>query len=261
MGTKTLASRTQMALFAVFLFASACFAAPAMAAESSTSLKIIVYGASGRVGSRVVDEALSRGHRVTAVSRDPTRITHEHDRLTPVEGDVLDRASVARLVKGQDIVVVSVRGGLDDSGDPLMTVHRQAVEVIVPVLRNLGDSAPRLIFVGGAGSLEVKPGVIYADNIGFFGRMFIADFILQEIQGHILVLEYLRQVDDVRWTYISPPKDFEPGERSGNYRIGGDTMLKDVRGNSEISMEDYAVALVDEAENADFIGKRFSVAY
>jgi putative NADH-flavin reductase len=247
------------------VFIAAFLAGASLASEQvttdPTNLKLIVYGATGRVGSRVVDEALKRGHRVTAVSRDPARVTRKHQNLSAVQGNVLDPESVAALVNGQDVVVVSVRGNIDKSKDPEMTVHRVAAEVIVGVLRDMGDSAPRLIFVGGAGSLEVKPGVLYADNIPWLMRIVMPRSLRQEIDGHILTLEYLRKVDDVRWTYISPAKKFGPGERTGVYRIGGDQMLKDEKGRSIISMEDFSVALIDESENAQFVGKRFSVAY
>ena len=241
-------------LFAVFL------AAPSIAATEPTSelasQKLIVYGATGRVGSRVVNEALNRGHRVTAVSRDPTRIKHQHENLSAVKGDVLDSDSVAALVRGQDVVVVSVRGSVDKSKDPEKTVQRMAAEVVVNVLRDIGKDAPRLIYVGGAGSLEVEPGVLLVDDIFWLPR-----FIRQEIDGHVLTLEYLRKVNDVRWTYISPAKKFKPGKRTGKYRIGGDQMLLDKKGKSKISMEDFSVALIDEVEKPQFVGKRFSVAY
>ena len=236
-------------------------AAPVFATGSNSSgadsLKLIVYGATGRVGSRVVEEALNRGHRIKAVSRDPSRVTRKHENLLAAKGNVLDPDSVAELIAGQDVVVVAVRGSVDKSKKPEKTVHRMAAEVIVNVMREMGEMAPRLIFVGGAGSLEVKPGVLYADKLS----MFIPGFIRQEIKGHVLTLEYLRGVDDLRWTYISPAKKFKPGKRTGSYRVGGDQMLKDKKGKSRISMEDFAVALMDEAENPQFIGKRFSVAY
>jgi hypothetical protein len=220
-------------------------------------LNILVYGATGRVGSRVVNEALNRGHMVTAVSRDPTRIKQKHDKLSTAKGDVLDQESVAGLVSDQDVIVVSVRGSVDKSKDPEKTVHRMAVEILVGVLRGIGDSAPRLIFVGGAGSLEIEPGVLYAEDL----PKLMPGFIRQEIRGHLLTLEYLRTVDDVRWTYISPAKKFKPGKRTGVYRIGGDQMLFDKKGKSKISMEDYAVALIDEVENSAHVRQRFSVAY
>lgn len=246
-------------LIAVFLVGTS-FASGKMTTEPA-SLKLIVYGATGRVGSRVVDEALNRGYRVTAVSRDPVRVTRKHENLSAVQGNVLDPESVAALVDGQDVVVVSVRGRINKSNNPEKTVHRVAAEVVVGVLRDMGKIAPRLIFVGGAGSLEVKPGVLYADSIPWLMRMTMPRSLRQEIDGHVLTLEYLRNVDKVRWTYISPPKKFGLGKRTGIYRIGGDQMLKDEKGRSKISMEDFAVALIDEVENAQFIGKRFSVAY
>lgn len=220
-------------------------------------LKIIVYGATGRVGSRVVNEALERGHDVIAVSRDPTQIKQQHARLSTAKGDILDRDSVAGLISGQDVVVVSVRGSVAGSKAPEDTVHRMAADIVVGVLRKMGDSAPRLIYVGGAGSLEVEPGVLYADKL----PIFMPRFIRQEIEGHLLTLEFLRAADDVSWTYVSPARKFKPGKRTGIYRIGGDQMLLDKKGKSKISMEDYAVALIDEAENSAHVRKRFSVAY
>jgi len=230
-------------------------------AAPGDSLRVLVYGATGRVGSRVVAEALSRDHYVTAVSRDPDGVAQQHSNLSVVQGDIVDSESVARLVENQDVVVVSVRGSVDDSRDPENAVQRVAAEVLVGVLRGMGDSAPRLIYVGGAGSLEVEPGVTYADRIPRLARVFMPRSVRQEISGHVLALAYLREVDDVVWTYISPPKDFEPGEKTGEFRIGGDQMLLDENGQSIVSMEDFSVALIDEAENADFVGKRFTVAY
>lgn len=225
------------------------------------SLKIIVYGSTGQVGSRVVNEALNRGHQVTAVSRDPARVKQRHENLAAVRGDILDPESLADLVAGQDVIVVSVRGSADQSKDPDKATQRVAAELLVGVLRDMGDSAPRLIYVGGAGSLEVKPGVIYADSIRGIMRLMMPRSLRQEIRGQVLTLEYLRTVDDVRWTYISPAKKFKPGERTGIYRIGGNQMLKDAKGKSMISMEDFSVALIDEAETSGHVGTRFSVAY
>lgn len=230
-------------------------------ADSAAGLDIIVYGASGRVGSRVVTEALNRGHRVTAVSRDPERITTSHDNLSKVRGDILDIDSVESLIAGHDVVVVSVRGMSDDSKDPAKTVQRVGAEVLVEAMRSLGEGAPRMIYVGGAGSLEVAPGVLYADTIPRIAKLFMPRSAELEIQGHVLTLKYLRTVDDVAWTYISPPKRFGPGERTGHYRIGGDQMLIDENGRSAISMEDFAIAVVDEAESGRHVGQRFSVAY
>jgi len=256
MGIELKVSRLQVVVLIAVFLAGASFASDDIK-TGPASLKLIVYGATGRVGSRVVDEALNRGYRVTAVSRDPARVTRKHENLSAIQGNVLDPESVAALIDGQDVVVVSVRGSVDKSKDPEKTVHRMAAEILVGVLRGKGDSAPRLIFVGGAGSLEIEPGVLYAEDL----PKLMPGFIRQEIQGHLLTLEYLRTVDDVSWTYISPAKKFKPGKRTGIYRIGGDEMLLDKKGKSKISMEDFAVALIDEVENSAHVMERFSVAY
>ena len=227
-------------------------------AEDSVSLKILVYGATGKVGTHVVDEALERGHIVTAVSRDPSRITQQHQNLSAVAGDLLDSSSIASLLVDQDVVVISVRGIIGKSKNPEDAIQRIAVEKVVNVLREIGDDAPRLIHVGGSGTLEVEPGVLWADKIP---KLFVPKFLELEIQGQVLALEYLRTVTDVKWSYATPAKNFTNDERTGIFRIGGDTLLEDERGKSRISRADFAVAVIDEAENAAHIRKRFSVAY
>jgi len=230
-----------------------------VAAETaSKSFKILVYGATGKVGSQVVIEALNRGHIVTAVSRDPSRITLIHDNLSAVKGDVLDPESVASLVIDQDVVITSVRGVVGKSKDPHDAVQYIAVENVVNALRDLGESAPRLIHVGGSGSLEVKPGVIYADTLPM---VFIPRGLQTEIEAQVLTLKYLRSVTDVDWSYATPAKNFTNGKRTGIFRIGGDQLLESPGGRSRISRADFAVALIDEVENARFVQQRFSVAY
>jgi len=232
--------------------------ASAAQGEDVRSLSILMYGATGKVGSLTVDEALNRGHQVTAVSRDPSRIQTQHDHLKVVKGDLLDSDSIASLVAGQDVVIVSVRGIIGASKNPENTLQRIAVEKVIDVLRTMGDSSPRLIHVGGSGSLEVEPGVLYADKIP---TLFVPKFLETEIRGQILALEYLRTVTDVKWSYATPAKNFTNKKRTGVFRIGGDQLMEDKRGKSRISRADFAVALIDEAENAEHIQKRFSVAY
>ena len=227
----------------------------------SASQNIIVFGASGRVGSRVVKEALDRGHNVTSVSRSSSAASYLDGQVKTVQGDILDVTRVAELIVGQDVVVVSVRGSADKSNDAEKAIQRVAAEILVKTMRGMGASAPRLIYVGGAGSLEVRPGVSYAESIPGAMRIFMPRSLRQEIEGHVLTLEYLRTIDDVDWVYISPAKDFSPGKRTGAYRIGGDRMLENASGKSVISMEDYSLALVDEVENPRHHRVRFSVAY
>lgn len=237
---------------------SLMFGANVVDAEESESLNILVYGATGKVGSQVVTEALSRGHRIKAVSRDPSRVKLKHPNLVVVKGDLLDSASIVSLVVGQDVIILSVRGIIGKSKTPESALQRIAVEKVVNVLREIGEDAPRLIHVGGAGSLEVAPGVLYADKIP---KAFVPKKLELEIAGQVLALEFLRTVTDVRWSYATPAKNFTNGDRTGTFRIGGDQMLEDARGKSRISRADFAVALVNEAESAEHVRQRFSVAY
>jgi len=226
--------------------------------ETTTQLRILVYGATGKVGSLVVEEALQRGHLVTAVSRDPSRIEKQHENLSVVAGDLLDLQSVELLVEDKDVIIVSVRGMIGKDKNPENTLQYIAIGNVVGHLRIIGDGAARLIHVGGSGSLVVEPGVLYADKIP---RIFLPKSLELEIQGQVLTLEFLRTVDDVDWSYATPAKNFTNGERTGEFRIGGDELMEDDRGKSRISRADFAVALIDEAEKADHVQQRFSVAY
>ena len=155
-------------------------------------------------------------------------------------------------------MVISVRGVVEDSGRPEDSIVFRGVSNAVGAFRRIGQDPPRLIHVGGAASLEVKPGVLLADRLP---RIFMPGQLEQEVDGQVLVLEYLRGVDDVAWTYITPPRNLKRGSRKGVYRIGGDALMEDTRGNSSITRADFAVAVIDEAEQAAHIRERISVAY
>ncbi len=229
-----------------------------LGAAAGEALDIVIYGASGKLGSHAVTEALDRGHRVTAVSRRPEEIRLEHEQLVAVRGDLLDRESVTSIVTGKDVVIVSVRGVIGDSGTPESALQYLAAETLVDALFRLGEDAPRLIHVGGSGSLEVEPGVLFAEQLP---KIILPKGLEVEILGQILALEFLRKVDDVKWTYVTPPKSFSNGPRTGTYRIGGDRALEDERGRTRMSRADFAVALIDEAEQAAHVKERISVAY
>ena len=244
-------SRTLMLAAALLLLAAdAGYAEPA--------LDIVVYGASGEVGSHVVQEALERGHRVTAVSRNPAQIAMRHENLSVVKGDLLDKASVTEVVSGQDVVILSVRGVIGNSGRPESALQFIAAEMLVDVLFRQGERAPRIIHVGGSGSLEVEPGVLFAEKLP---KILLPKNLEIEILGQILALEFYRKVDDVRWTYATPPMNFTNGPRTGEYRIGGERALEDDRGRTRLSRADFAVALIDEAEQPRNVRQQFSVAY
>ena len=226
--------------------------------RADDALDIVIYGSTGEVGSHVVDEALDRGHRVTAVSRNPAKIGLQHDNLSAVKGDLLDTASVTEIVSGSDVVILSVRGVIGDSGAPESALQFIAAETLVDALFRMGDDAPRLIHVGGSGSLEVEPGVLFAAKLP---KIALPKGLEVEILGQILALEFFRKVDHVNWTYVTPPRNFTNGPRTGVFRIGGDHALVDSRGRTRLSRADFAVALIDEAEQAKYPRQRISVAY
>jgi len=219
-------------------------------ALAAAPLKITVYGGTGSIGQRIVHEALSRAHTVRVVVRDPTRVSEHAARLTIVQGDVLDGAQAAQLAAGQDVIVcaVSFRQPAPDYG-----AYRRAAQTLVGVLRGLGPHAPRLIVVGGAGSLEVSPGVLLLERMPAAYR--------GEVLGQKDALDYYRSVADVPWTYFSPARSISPGTRTGRFRLGGDQLIVDAKGDSRISMEDYAVAVLDEAEHPAHLHRRFTIGY
>jgi putative NADH-flavin reductase len=221
-------------------------------------LEILVYGATGKVGTYIVDEALARGHNVTAVSRDPSQIEKQHPNLAAAAGDLLDPESIAQLLSGKDVVITSVRGVIGNKKDGRNSLQYIAVVNVVKQLRQMGDAAPRLIHVGGSGTLEVEPGELYADKLPGF---LIPKGLEIEIEGQILALEYLRAIDDIEWSYATPAKNFTGGKRTGVFRVGGDQAIEDDRGKTRISRADFAVAILDEAELETHTGRRFSVAY
>jgi putative NADH-flavin reductase len=218
---------------------------------AATELRIAVIGGSGQIGQRVVDEALARGHRVTALARDPARVTRRHDPLEVVAADVLDSEALRTHLAGHDVVISAVGSGRVADADG--TLYRAAAASLLAALRALGADAPRLIVVGGVGTLRTADGALVMERV--------PPERLAEHRGQQAALELLKATHDVRWTYASPPARIAPGERRGHYRLGGDELLVDADGTSAISMEDFAVALLDEAEQARHVGRRFSVAY
>jgi uncharacterized protein len=213
--------------------------------------RIAVFGANGTIGSRIAAEALSRGHEVTAVVRNPAKISTDHENLTVDEGDVFDAASVVAAAKGQDVLVSAVGGG---DGPGAIATIKPAAEALVEGLRSLGTDAPRLIAVGGAGSLRTPDGKQVWDAEG------LPEFLLQIMHAHGDALDYYRTVSDVQWTNATPPALIEPGDRTGTYRTAADDLLTDDAGESRISAEDFAVAVVDEIERPQHAGRRFTVA-
>jgi putative NADH-flavin reductase len=230
----------------------------ASAGRADEALDIVVFGASGKVGTHIVQEALDRGHRVTAVTRKPDNFELQREGLLVAKGDLLDASSISEVIAGKDVVVLSVRGVIGDSGTPESALQFIAAENLVDALFRLESDAPRLIHVGGSGTLEVEPGVTFASKLP---TLLLPKMLEIEILGQQLALEFYRKIDDVEWTYITPPKNFTNGPRTGEFRLGGIRALEDKRGKTRVSRADFAVALIDEAEQAKHIRRQFSVAY
>jgi uncharacterized protein len=216
-------------------------------------MKLVIFGATGNVGQRITKEALDRGHEVVAVVRDPARSEAPDPRIRLVQGDATDAASVASVVRGADAVVnaISPRPGKHGKPAPSLT---DAARALISGLKEAG--VKRLAVVGGAGSLEVAPGVALVDTPGF------PDAYKQEALEQRDALDvYRAEAGGLDWTYLSPAAMIQPGERTGRYRTTDDQFLTDAQGNSTISFEDYAVALLDELERPQHTGRRFGVAY
>lgn len=213
-------------------------------------MKIAVIGATGFVGSAIVKEALDRGHEVTAIVRHPEKV-QSHPKLHPQKGDVYNEDELARLVKGQEAVISAFNPGW---GNPdIYHLQVKGAQAIINGVKKAGIM--RLLFVGGAGSLEVKPGVQALDLPGFPAEYKQGALATRE------ALNLLRKESGLEWSFLSPSADLAPGQRTGKFRLGTDQMLKDAEGQSRISVEDYAVAMLDEVERPAHIRQRFTVGY
>lgn len=212
-------------------------------------MRITIFGAAGNVGSRVVAEALARGHDVTAVVRDQARADALPGAAAVRVGDARNADDVSALSAGADVVVAATR--------PVPGRERELVETTQTLLAGLTDSGTRLLISGGAGSLTVPgtDGLTVVDDPDYLSPAY-----RDLARACVDQLETCRGETRVDWTYLSPPALLEPGERTGHYRLGTDELLVDEQGASRISMEDLAVALVDEIERPRHRGRRFTVA-
>ncbi|WP_321928348.1 NAD(P)-dependent oxidoreductase [Paraburkholderia guartelaensis] len=213
----------------------------------SKTLKIALFGATGMVGSRIAAEAARRGHQVSALVRQPERVAAAPN-IHAAKADLLDAASVAAAVRGHD-VVASAYAPPKDQLDDLLVASRALVEGE----RTAG--LKRLVVVGGAGSLEAAPGKQLVDTDGF------PDAYKAIALAHREAFDYYRTVSDIDWTFFAPAAIIAPGERTGTFRTGANALIADVKGESRISAEDYAIAFVDELEQGRFIRQIATVAY
>ncbi len=203
-------------------------------------MKVALIGASGFIGSRLLAELSARGHAVTAIVRNPEKVAALPG-VTAVKGDVFDKDGLAKLVAGHDAVISAVHFSASDPQILLAAVKQSGVK--------------RYLVVGGAGSLEVAPGVKLFDTPEF------PAVYLDEARKGGAFLDLLKQEQGLDWTFLSPSALIQPGERTGQFRLGTDQLLVDAKGNSAISAEDYAIALVDELEKPAHSRRRFTVGY
>lgn len=216
-------------------------------------MKLVLFGATGNVGRRVVAEALRRGHEVTGVVRDPDAVQSPDPRIRLVKGDATSADSVASVARGADAVVsaISPRPNARGLAAPSLETNARA---LIDGLRRA--QVKRVLYVGGAGTLEVAPGRQLVDQPGFPEA-----YKAEALEGRAALKVWRAEAKGLDWTYLSPAAEIGPGERTGRYRTTGDQFLADDSGRSYITFEDYAVAVLDELEKPRHVGMRFGVAY
>ncbi|KAF0865097.1 NAD(P)-dependent oxidoreductase [Pseudomonas sp. LD120] len=202
--------------------------------------KIAIIGATGRAGSQLLEEALRRGHSVTAIARNTAKLGQRAGVLKR-DVDVADRAALQAAVVGHDAVISAA--------------HFSSIpyNAIIEPLKKAGVG--RLLMVGGAGSLLLPGGTQVIDSPGF------PEEYKAEASAGSQYLDALRQEQDLDWTFLSPSAEFVEGERTGHFRLGQDELLVSAEGRSWITFADYAIALIDELENPAHRRQRFTVGY
>ena len=213
-------------------------------------MKITIFGATGNVGSRIVREALSRGHDVTAVMRNHNRVHELPTGVKVVIGDASKTESIRALSAGQDLLITATR--------PQPGSEHELVEITHAFMSALKGSSVRLLLVGGAGGLTVpnSQGRLVVDDPQFVPLAWRDIAVACTTQ-----LEICRESENVNWSYLSPAANLAPGERTNQFRLGLDELILDEQGASNISMEDLAVAMMDEAEQPSHQQKRFTLGY
>lgn len=207
-------------------------------------MNVVLYGATGQSGSRILQELISRSHRVTAVARNISKLPST---VTARQDDLSNLDIIAATIQGAD-ALISAYGPPHDDTDALIGVTERQIAAV----KKAGNV--RLIVVGGAGSLEVAPGVTLLAS-GHLPAQWVPIAISHEKTLKVL------EASDINWTYFSPAAYFEPGQRTGKFRLGTNQLITDSKGESRISLEDYAIALVDELEKPAHERSRFTIGY
>ena len=213
-------------------------------------MKVTLLGATGFVGSALLKEALDRGHLVSAIVRHPEKL-EKREGLTAKAGDVYDTTSLATLIHGSDVIISAFNPGWKNPN--LYDDQVRGTASIIAAIKKAGIK--RVLWVGGAGGLEVKPGARVVDSPD------LPVWVKPGSLATINALEQLRKEPELEWSYLSPSAELKPGQRTGKFRLGSDQLLVDADGQSRISVQDYAVAMIDEMERPAHVRQRFTVGY
>ncbi len=213
---------------------------------------VVLIGASGFVGTAILNELLNRGHKVTAIVRDAKKMTVSNPNLTIVEADVTDTDTLKEAGKGKDAVISAYNPGWKNPHIYEDTLKNYPL--IVESAKQAG--VKRLLIVGGAGTLFYAPGKMVMDADDVPAQLLPGIKSLGEFY-----LNTLRKEKDIDWIFLSPAANMTPGQRTAKFRIGKDDLVVDANGDSNISVEDFAVAMVDELEQEKHHKERFTIGY
>ncbi|AWS52435.1 NAD(P)-dependent oxidoreductase [Providencia rettgeri] len=213
-------------------------------------MKISIIGATGFVGRALVAEALLRHHQVTAISRHSNQLS-QHAHLITAAGDITDIPWLTSRLKGQDVVISAFNGGWQNPN-----LYQDTVAGNLAILHAVQKSmVKRFIVVGGAGSLKTTAGIDLIDSPDFPAEIKPGAQAMREFKNQ------LQSIDSLDWTYVSPAAMLEEGERTETFRLGGNQLLMNGNTPAKISVEDFAVAILDEVNNSQFIRQQFTAAY
>ncbi len=247
---------TCIATLLTMLLCSCAVAPDTHGARANAAQRVVIFGASGRIGGHIVDEALRRGYAVTGVSRNPARLAGKYEGMAVAQADILDRARLRELVREHDVVLVSV-GGKPESPDPARYIAAQAAHSLIEVLSEFGAQGPRVLFVGNLYTLKGKDGLTFLEA----GRAEPSHPNYPMFVGHQLALDAFRASQGVNWTVAAPPNGLRFKGRTGKVRWGGDELLYNEDGTpASISPEDFAYAMLEELEAGRYLRQRYTVA-
>jgi uncharacterized protein len=218
-------------------------------------MKIALIGASGMIGSRILAEALQRGHQVTGIVRNPEKI-EAHKNLIAKKADALQLDDLARILSGHDVVVSSINPARGVAGPGAFELTLAGHKAIVAAVKKSG--VKRFLSVGGAASLKTPAGIEFLDSPDFPAAF---EPYKPGVRGMREFYYWLKKESDLDWVFVAPSVMIAPGERTGKFRIGKDDVLYDASGASRISAEDYAIALLDELERPQHHRERITVGY